>query len=99
MHVLLSQADIFFMQNWEHVVTVLESINLPVSEVKDVSSDSTRVRNWQVAGHARLYRQTLLFASTTLDLHLALVASHCNFAGSVVVSFDPYCIYYVGISL
>ncbi|XP_018016426.1 U3 small nucleolar RNA-associated protein 25 homolog [Hyalella azteca] len=78
---VLDQASCFLMQNWDHVLSVLESVNLSIKNVRDIVSDGRRVRSWSVDGHAKFYRQTLMFSAAIDDLQRALFSRSCNFAG------------------
>ena len=76
------------MQNWEHIMIIMESLNQPPQDVHKLKTELTRVRLWTLNGHSSLYRQTLLFADTLNDSHRGLVRSFRNFAGRVQVSFE-----------
>ena len=48
---ILDQADVFLMQNWEHVTSVLDRMHLQPKDSHGV--DFSRVRHWSLDGHAR----------------------------------------------
>lgn len=84
------QADIFMMQNWEHILVLMGAINKPPRDIHKISTDLTRVRLWSLEGHAPLYRQTLIFSSTPIDYHRALISKCTNFAGKLEVCGNTY---------
>ena len=49
------------MQNWEHVLHLLEHLHLQPRDSHGV--DFSRVRYWTLNGWQRLYRQTLVFSA------------------------------------
>lgn len=57
---IIDNADVLLMQNWEHVSLMFEHLHLQPKKSHDV--DYSRVRSWLLDGHAKLYRQTLLFS-------------------------------------
>ncbi|KAL6785736.1 hypothetical protein ACKKBF_B01440 [Auxenochlorella protothecoides x Auxenochlorella symbiontica] len=59
--VVMDRADVVLMQNWEHAVTVFKALNAAPRQQHDV--DIMRVREWQLAGRARHYRQTVVLSS------------------------------------
>ena len=73
------------MQNWEHILVLMDAINKPPHDVHKLDTDLTRVRLWSLEGHASLYRQTVMFSSTTVDHHRALINKCYNFAGRLEV--------------
>lgn len=74
------------MQNWEHILVLMEAVNKPPRDIHKLSTDLTRVRLWSLDDYASLYRQTLIFSSTTVDYHRALIGKCTNFAGKLEVS-------------
>lgn len=82
---LLDQADVFLMQNWDHVLHIFQHLHLQPSDAHGV--DFSRVRMWCLNGWSKLYRQTLLFGSVSLPLINALFNKNCcNYSGKVRVS-------------
>lgn len=69
------------MQNWEHLINVLEIINTIPTKV---NSDISRVRQWALNDWAKYYRQTLIFSNINfLEIH-SLFSQFCqNFAGQI----------------
>lgn len=82
---ILDQADIFMMQNWEHVLVLMEVINRPPIDIHKLDADLTRVRLWSLEGHASLYRQTVVFSATHVDHNRALISKCTNFTGRLQV--------------
>ncbi|XP_021098147.1 digestive organ expansion factor homolog isoform X7 [Heterocephalus glaber] len=58
---IIDQADIYLMQNWEHVLHLMDHMNLLPLDSHGV--DFSRVRMWSLNNWARFYRQTLLFGA------------------------------------
>ena len=48
---IIDQADVFLMQNWEHVTSVIDQMHLQPKDSHGV--DFGRVRHWSLDGHAR----------------------------------------------
>ncbi|KAF0302899.1 Digestive organ expansion factor [Amphibalanus amphitrite] len=72
------------MQNWEHVLHMLDHLHLQPRDSHGV--DFSRVRYWTLNGWQKLYRQTLVFSALPTPEINALVSRHChNYAGRVVV--------------
>ncbi|KAJ4814411.1 U3 small nucleolar RNA-associated protein 25 [Rhynchospora pubera] len=59
--VVIDHADVIVMQNWTHVNTVFDHLNLTPS--KQHGTDIMRIRPWYLDGQARFYRQTILLGS------------------------------------
>lgn len=51
---VLDQTDVFFMQNWDHLLHVLDHFHLQPKKMH--GTDFSRVRSWAVNGWARYYR-------------------------------------------
>lgn len=79
------QADIFMMQNWEHILVLMEMMNKTPCDIHKLGTDLTRVRLWSLNGHASLYRQTVIFSATNVDHNRALIAKCTNFTGRLQV--------------
>lgn len=88
------QADIFMMQNWEHILVLMEALNKQPRNIQELDTDLTRIRLWSLDGHAPLYRQTLLFSATPIDHNRALISKCMNFTGRLQVLCDQawYCV-------
>nr|XP_027213158.1 digestive organ expansion factor homolog [Penaeus vannamei] len=82
---ILDQADIFMMQNWEHILVLMEALNKQPRNIQELETDLTRIRLWSLDGHAPLYRQTLLFSATPIDHNRALISKCMNFTGRLQV--------------
>ena len=81
---IMDDADVFSMQNWEHVLTVCSVLNQMPTASRDI--DFSRVREWSLNGWARHYRQTLLFSGHESPDLTAFFNRFClNSAGRVRV--------------
>ncbi|XP_026314987.1 digestive organ expansion factor homolog [Hyposmocoma kahamanoa] len=81
---ILDQADVFLMQNWDHLLHTLEHFHLQPK--KTHGTDFSRVRSWAVNGWSKYYRQTLVFSSLLLPEIKAILNKKCqNYAGKVLV--------------
>jgi U3 small nucleolar RNA-associated protein 25 len=77
---IVDNADVLMMQNWEHVLTVFENLHLQPRQNHDV--DFSRVRYWLLEGHARYYRQTLIFSRIPAPPINSIFNKYCqNFSG------------------
>ncbi|XP_069811035.1 U3 small nucleolar RNA-associated protein 25 homolog isoform X2 [Dendropsophus ebraccatus] len=85
---IIDQADIYLMQNWEHVLLLMSHLNLQPTDSHGV--DFSRVRMWNLSNWAKYYRQTLLF-SALQDPHInSIFNKHCfNYSGQVAVKNIP----------
>ncbi|XP_067015268.2 U3 small nucleolar RNA-associated protein 25 homolog [Anabrus simplex] len=82
---VLDQMDVFFMQNWDHVLHVLDHLHLQPHQSH--GTDFSRVRSWAVNGWTRFYRQTILLSSHMLPEFNAVFNKKCNnYAGKVRVA-------------
>ncbi|KAJ2953347.1 hypothetical protein O0L34_g937 [Tuta absoluta] len=82
---VMDQADVFFMQNWDHLLHVMDHFHLQPK--KTHGTDFSRVRGWAVNGWAKYYRQTLVFSSVLLPEIKAIMNRKCqNYAGKVLVA-------------
>lgn len=86
---VLDQADLFLMQNWDHLLHVLDHLHLQPREAH--GTNFARVRSWALNGWSQYYRQTLLFSSVMLPELNALMNRKChNYAGKIcVVNPEP----------
>ncbi|KAK2589163.1 hypothetical protein KPH14_001981 [Odynerus spinipes] len=81
---IMDQAELFFMQNWDHMIHVLNHLHLQPKESHGV--DFSRVRSWCVNGWTKYYRQTLIFSAIQLpELHGVFNKKCFNYAGKVKV--------------
>ena len=84
----MDQVDVLLMQNWEHVLHVLDHLHLLPRDSHGV--DFSRVRHWTLNGWSRLYRQTLAFSAIGLAELNSVFSKHCaNYAGRLVVQRAP----------
>jgi U3 small nucleolar RNA-associated protein 25 len=55
--VIVDQADVFHMQNWEHLVWLFERFNkFPTDKANTEKTDFSRIRPWYLDGHSKYYR-------------------------------------------
>jgi hypothetical protein len=75
------------MQNWEHLLTNMETINTrPVN----VASDISRVRHYLLDGHGKLYRQIIAFSDLNFtELRVLFAKYDRNFAGCLTLTSIP----------
>ena len=77
---IVDNADVLMMQNWEHMASILEHMHMQPK--KSHETDFSRVRYSFLDGHARFYRQTLVFSRIPAPAINALFNKHChNYAG------------------
>ncbi|XP_030574782.1 U3 small nucleolar RNA-associated protein 25 homolog [Archocentrus centrarchus] len=85
---VVDQADIFLMQNWEHVLHVMKHMNLQPLDSHGV--DFSRVRMWNLNNWAGHYRQTLVFSSIQDPQINNILSKHCsNYRGQIVIKNIP----------
>ncbi|XP_047506925.1 U3 small nucleolar RNA-associated protein 25 homolog isoform X1 [Pieris napi] len=85
---ILDQADVFLMQNWDHLLHVLDHFHLQPK--KTHGTDFSRVRSWAVNGWSKYYRQTLVFSSIAMPEIRSIVNKKCqNYRGKVIISNQP----------
>ncbi|XP_046971418.1 U3 small nucleolar RNA-associated protein 25 homolog [Vanessa cardui] len=85
---IMDQADIFYMQNWDHLLHILDHFHLQPK--KTHGTDFSRVRSWAVNGWTKYYRQTLVFSSIPLPEIMSVMNKKCqNYAGKVLVVNKP----------
>ncbi|XP_041353116.1 digestive organ expansion factor homolog [Gigantopelta aegis] len=79
---ILDQADIFLMQNWDHILHTFNHLHLQPKESHGV--DFSRVRMWTLNGWSRFYRQTISLSSVFCPEINAVFNKHCyNYAGKI----------------
>ena len=82
-------AEVLLQQNWEHVTNTFAAVNrLPTSTH---ATDFSRVREWSLAGLARHFRQTVVFAGFVDPSVTALLrrpAYAANTAGGLFLRSD-----------
>uniref|UniRef100_A0A3Q3WBE7 U3 small nucleolar RNA-associated protein 25 homolog n=1 Tax=Mola mola TaxID=94237 RepID=A0A3Q3WBE7_MOLML len=85
---VLDQADIFLMQNWEHYV--MKHMNLQPLDSHGV--DFSRVRMWNLNNCAKHYRQTLVFSSIQDPQINNILTKHCaNYRGQNMPKTGSIC--------
>lgn len=81
---IYDQSEIFLMQNWDHVLHIMNHFHLQPKESH--GTDLQRVRNWSISGLSKHYRQTIIFSSCKLPNLIAILKNRCvNYGGSVSV--------------
>jgi len=77
---IIDQADVMLMQNWEHLLHSMAHFHLQPKESHGV--DFSRVRLWTLNGWSKYYRQTLCFASIICpEFNSIFNRTCCNFEG------------------
>lgn len=85
---IIDQADIYLMQNWEHVLHLMKHINLLPLDSHGV--DFSRVRMLSLNNWSKYYRQTLLFSALQDPQINSIFNKHCfNYTGQVAVRNVP----------
>ncbi|NWX62307.1 DIEXF factor, partial [Promerops cafer] len=85
---VIDQADIYLMQNWEHVLHLMKHINLLPLDSHGV--DFSRVRMLNLNNWSKYYRQTLLFSALQDPQINSVFNKHCfNYAGQVAIRNVP----------
>ncbi|XP_075249928.1 U3 small nucleolar RNA-associated protein 25 homolog [Convolutriloba macropyga] len=80
--VCLDQADVFLMQNWSHVNTIFESLNVKPSAAHEVNF--ARVHEWCLDEQMRYFRQTIITSRFKAPEFNSIVNKFChNFSGLV----------------
>ncbi|XP_025406367.1 digestive organ expansion factor homolog [Sipha flava] len=81
---IFDQAEIFLMQNWDHVLHIMSHFHLQPKEAH--GTDLQRVRSWSINGLSKYYRQTIIFSSCKSPNLMAIQKNRCmNYGGSVSV--------------
>lgn len=81
--VIFDQADVFLMQNWEHVFHIMNHLHLRPK--KDHGVDYSRVKLWILELWSRYYCQLLLFSSTSHSMISAFFNKFsANFSGKII---------------
>nr|XP_006122234.1 digestive organ expansion factor homolog [Pelodiscus sinensis] len=85
---IIDQADVYLMQNWEHVLHLMNHINLLPLESHGV--DFSHVRMLNLNNWSKYYRQTLLFSALQDPQINSIFNKHCfNYKGQVAVRNVP----------
>ncbi|KCV68826.1 hypothetical protein H696_04243 [Fonticula alba] len=59
--VVVDQANTIAMQNWDHLLSLFEHLNLQPREARD--TDFSRIKNWVLDGHSKYLRQNIFLSS------------------------------------
>nr|XP_002127793.1 digestive organ expansion factor homolog [Ciona intestinalis] len=73
---VLDHADVFMMQNWEHVLHIMKHLHLQPKDSHDV--DFSRVFDYCLDGHSKHYCQNLVFTSVDLPSISTLQTKYCS---------------------
>lgn len=73
---IVDQCDALLMQNWEHLLHVMNHLNL--TPKKDHGCDFSRVRSWFLEGMAKHRRQTILISDYMTPELQAVFGNHCR---------------------
>ncbi|XP_060871042.1 U3 small nucleolar RNA-associated protein 25 homolog [Metopolophium dirhodum] len=84
---MFDQSEIFLMQNWDHVLHIMNHFHLQPKEAH--GTDLQRVRNWSINGLSKHYRQTILFSSCKLPNLMAILKNRCSSYGGSVSVVNP----------
>ncbi|XP_053463287.1 U3 small nucleolar RNA-associated protein 25 homolog isoform X2 [Nycticebus coucang] len=85
---IIDQADIYLMQNWEHVLHLMNHMNLLPLDSHGV--DFSRVRMWSLNNWSKYYRQTLLFGALQDAQINSVFNKYCvSWQGQVAVKNVP----------
>ncbi|XP_044527764.1 U3 small nucleolar RNA-associated protein 25 homolog [Gracilinanus agilis] len=85
---IIDQVDIYLMQNWEHVLHLMNHMNLLPLDSHGV--DFSRVRMWSLNNWSKYYRQTLLFGALQEAQINSVFNKYCvNYQGQVSVRSIP----------
>ncbi|EGF79767.1 hypothetical protein BATDEDRAFT_1232, partial [Batrachochytrium dendrobatidis JAM81] len=83
--VILDQAEIFMMQNWDHVKSIFTSLNLIPKNAHNC--DFSRVRSYALDGRAKYVRQNLIFSSIiSPEINALANTGSQNVAGRVKIT-------------
>eukprot|EP00761_Pharyngomonas_kirbyi_P002902 gb/GECH01002906.1/.p1 GENE.gb/GECH01002906.1/~~gb/GECH01002906.1/.p1 ORF type:complete len:550 (+),score=116.48 gb/GECH01002906.1/:1-1650(+) len=84
---LVDQAEFLAMQNWDHVLTVMDALhNLP----SDTSENFNRIHNWNLEGWGNYFRQTVIVSAYSQEDVTALWNKMCNnFEGKIKAKDIP----------
>lgn len=82
---IMDQAQVFTMQNWEHVLHIMEHLHLQPKRSHD--TDLSRARTWALNGWTRYYMQSLIFSANPLPEITGLINGKLNnYNGKVIIS-------------
>jgi U3 small nucleolar RNA-associated protein 25 len=75
---VVDQADVLWMQNWEHFTELMKLVNRTPSDTTEGLMDLRRVYPWALKGHAAAHRQTLLLSSIANAGFSSFMRGHCT---------------------
>lgn len=79
---VMDQADIFLMQNWDHLLHLIRHLHL--QPLTTHGTDFARIRPWALDGLTKYFCQTLVFSSIFCPEHVSMMTKYFhNFAGQV----------------
>jgi len=82
--VVFEIADVFMMQNWSHVIHIMENLNRKPAKLSSITTDLSRVRKWAIDDLAGFYRQTIVFSRLDAPELRGLFSKFCqNFDGYI----------------
>ncbi|XP_038250881.1 U3 small nucleolar RNA-associated protein 25 homolog isoform X2 [Dermochelys coriacea] len=85
---IIDQADVYLMQNWEHILHLMNHLSLLPLESHGV--DFSRVRMLNLNNWSKYYRQTLLFSALQDPQINSIFNKNCfNYRGQVAVRNVP----------
>lgn len=84
---IFDQSEIFLMQNWDHVLHIMNHFHLQPKEAH--GTDLQRVRNWSINGLSKHYRQTIILSSCKSPNLMAIQKNRCNNYGGSVSVINP----------
>ncbi|XP_073691064.1 U3 small nucleolar RNA-associated protein 25 homolog isoform X2 [Garra rufa] len=85
---IVDQADVLLMQNWEHLLHVLKHMNMQPLNSHGVNF--SRVRMWNLNNWAANYRQTLVFSAIQDPQITNILTKYChNYRGQVCSKTVP----------
>jgi len=79
---IMDRTDVFLMQNWSHVLHIIQHLHKQPRESRGV--DFSRVRLSNLNGYSKFYRQTIVFSSIlTPEMRTIFNGSCRNFEGRI----------------
>lgn len=84
---IFDQSEIFLMQNWDHILHIMNHFHLQPKEAHD--TDLQRVRSWSINGQSKHYRQTIMYSSCKLPNLMAILKNRCSNYGGFVSVVNP----------
>ena len=84
---VLYECDVMLMQNWSHVLHIMDSLHRKPFDARD--TDFSRVRYWALEEQAAAYRQTVVVSAVGSVEQRALLSHYCrNYAGQLTIAAD-----------